>query len=106
MATQRYDLEVTEKRSGSKVLLAFSFRKFVAQGVTIATINALTSTQKNVVPSTNLVISGQTVVGNKVLAFFDAGTSGESYIAMCDATLNDGQRIQLAGIINVLDRVV
>lgn len=105
MPVTRNDLEQTEKRSGAKVLLAFSFRKFVAQGVTVASIVSVTSTNKNIVPgSTNLVITGQAAIGNKVTAFFDSGTSGESYLVVATAVMTDGQTLPIAGIVNVLDR--
>jgi hypothetical protein len=39
-----------------------------------------------------------------VTAYFDGGTNGESYVVVAEANLSDGQRIPLAGIINVLDR--
>lgn len=107
MTVARNDLEQTEKRSTANVLYTFSFRKYAAEGVVVTSIVDVTSTNKNVVPgSVNLVITNEGYIGNKVSAFFDGGTSGESYLVIAEANLSDGQRIPIAGIINVLDRTI
>lgn len=105
MAVTRNDLEQTEKRVAAKVLLAFSFRKFAAAGVTVSSIVSVTSTNQQKVPgSTNLVVTGQAAIGNKITAYFEGGTSGESYLVVATAIMTDGQTLPIAGIVNVLDR--
>lgn len=107
MAVQRFDLEVSEKRSDAKVLRTFDYRKYVSSSdVIVSSIVGISSTPLNVVPaSTNLTISGTAWTGKRATVFFEDGTTGESYLLIATALLSDGQRIPLAGILKVIDRV-
>lgn len=105
MSVTRNDLETTEKRTTAKMLYAFNYRRWIKPGVVVTSIVSITVMKQDKVPaSTNLVVTGEAFEGTRVTAFFDAGTSGESYLAVAEAVLSDGQRIPLACIINVLDR--
>lgn len=106
----RNDLERTQKRTSENPSFVFNFAKFVARNVSVARITGsdggialgVTSAPKNIAsPSTNLVVSGQTFVGQQVAAFFDAGTDGEDYDVEATALMSDGQRLTVAGIIEV-----
>lgn len=107
MAVQRFDLEVSEKRSAAKVLRTFDFRKYVSgPDVVVSSVVAVTATSLNMVPaSTPLTVSGEAAVGKRITVYFEDGTDGESYLVIATAVLSDGQRIPLAGILNVKDRV-
>lgn len=105
MAVTRNDLEVTEKRSGTKALYAFNFQKYCAQGVVVTGGLVMTSTKKDVVPaSSNMVVTGEAFAGIRATAYFDGGTHGEDYLIVGEANLSDGQRIPIAGIVQVRDR--
>jgi hypothetical protein len=105
MAVTRNDLETTEKRSGAKVLYSFNFQKWCAQGTVVAGGVVVSSTPQGIVDgAANLVISGEAFSGIRATAFFEGGTNGEDYLVVGEANLSDGQRIPIAGIIQVRDR--
>jgi hypothetical protein len=108
----RNDLERTQKRTTENPSFVFNFAKFVQRNVTVMRITGsdgavplgVASVPKNVVSSSdNLVVTGQTFVGLMVAAFFDGGTDGEDYDVSATALMSDGQRLTVAGIIEVRD---
>lgn len=107
----RNDLERIEKRTTENPSFEFNFAKFVKPNVIVARITGMdggialgvTSVQKGIVTSTNLIVTGAAFVGQKVAAFFDAGTALEDYDVFATALMSDGQRLTVAGIIQVRD---
>lgn len=107
----RNDLERIEKRTTENPSFEFNFAKFVKPNVIVARITGMdggialgvTSVQKGLVTSTNLIVTGAAFVGQKVAAFFDAGTALEDYDVFATALMSDGQRLTVAGIIQVRD---
>lgn len=104
----RNEIEQTEKRPDEKPSFVFNYSRMVDAGVSVVDITSpglgVFQASKGLVPlSTPLVISGATfqLRGQKVAAFFDAGTDGEDYDVWSIAILSDGQRLTVPGLIRV-----
>lgn len=95
----------TSKQVSEKVDLTFDFAPAMASDETIVSIAPTTSTNLgDVVASSNITISGETVSGQTVHALAAGGTDGERYLITAKVVTSRPQELELEAYLPVRNK--
>lgn len=105
MSVLRDDLQKTEKQVIEKVRLTFNFGADVPDYVNVASIVDVDATKKgDVSGSTALIVTSVTYNGQKVTAYFDAGTNNETYYPFATVIMTNGEELKITAELLVKDK--